>query len=79
MHLDAYKYDNYSWKNVRSVPYPKNNPQFTKIYYSCINSERKRDGRCVKHVYISKTNNLDVLVYYQGKLVLFRTKLTIER
>ncbi|CAF4937674.1 unnamed protein product [Rotaria sp. Silwood1] len=65
---DAYKYDHYSWKNTRSIQYPKNNPKFMKIYYYCINSEKKKDGRCVKHIYISITNDFDVLVSYHGNL-----------
>ena len=50
----------------------KKNPDFTKIYYSCLNSEKKKDGRCVKHVYISKKNDFDVLVYYSGKIFKFK-------
>ena len=79
VYLDAYKYDHYSWKNIRSTQYPKNNPEFIKIYYSYINSEKKKDGRCVKHVYISKMNDFDVLVHYQGKLTSLRAKFIIER
>ncbi|CAF0895920.1 unnamed protein product [Adineta steineri] len=65
---DGYKLDPFLWKNTGTIPYPKNNPEFIKIYYSCINAEKKKDGRCVKHVYISKTNVLDVLVHYHGNL-----------
>ncbi|CAF4974989.1 unnamed protein product, partial [Rotaria socialis] len=64
--LDAYKFDKYAWKNTRRTPYPKNNPEFIKIYYSCVNADKKKDGRCVKHVFISKVNDLDVLVCYFG-------------
>ncbi|CAF3380299.1 unnamed protein product [Rotaria socialis] len=63
---DAYKFDKYAWKNTRRTPYPKNNPEFIKIYYSCVNADKKKDGRCVKHVFISKVNDLDVLVCYFG-------------
>ncbi|CAM4845793.1 unnamed protein product [Rotaria magnacalcarata] len=64
---DAYKFDKYAWKNTRRTPYPKNNPEFVKIYYSCVNADKKKDGRCVKHVFISKVNDLDVLVCYFEK------------
>jgi penicillin-binding protein-related factor A (putative recombinase) len=72
--LDAYKSDPYSWKNSGSISYPKNNPEFIKIYYSCINAEKKKDGRCVKHVYISKKNDYDVLVCYQGNVFSFNPR-----
>ncbi|CAF1614827.1 unnamed protein product [Rotaria magnacalcarata] len=42
--LDAYKFDKYAWKNTRRTPYPKNNPEFVKIYYSCVNADKKKDG-----------------------------------
>ena len=33
--------------------------------------EKKKDGRCVKHVYISKANEFDVLVHHIGMLLDF--------
>lgn len=66
LYVDAYRTDPFFWKHSGSIDYPRNNPEFVKIYYSCINGERKTDGRCVKHVYISKTNEFDVLVQYSG-------------
>ncbi|CAF3427623.1 unnamed protein product, partial [Rotaria socialis] len=63
---DAFKFDKYAWKNTRRTPYPKKNPECVKIYYSCVNADKKKDGRCVKHVFISKVNDLDVLVCYFG-------------
>ena len=55
------------WKNDKSIPYPRPQPEFTKTYYSCINADKKKDSCCVKHVYISKANDLDVIVCYIGE------------
>ncbi len=65
--LDLWKLDGYIWKNDKTIPYTRQKPEFTKTYYSCINSDKKKDSRCVKHVYVSKKNELDVIVYYIGK------------
>ena len=56
------------WKNMKATIYPRQQPNFIKTYYSCINAENKPDRRCVKHVYVSKKNQLDVIVCYIGKL-----------
>jgi hypothetical protein len=65
--LDIWKADGYIWKNEKSIPYSRERPEFTKTYYSCINADNKKDSRCVKHVYVSNNNNLDVIVCYIGK------------
>ena len=67
INLDIWKADGYIWKNEKSVPYSRQQPAFIKTYYTCVNADKKKDARCVKHVYISKNNKLDVIVCYIGK------------
>ena len=65
---------------MKSIPYSRQQPDFTKKYYSCVNADNKKDSSCVKHVYISNKNNLDVVVCYIGKPfhLLLHTKVYIK-
>ena len=54
------------WKNLKSIPYTKRRPEFTKIFYNCINANNQKDERFKKNVYISTKNDLDVIVTYTG-------------
>lgn len=65
--VDVWKIDGFMWKNLKKMDYPMQQPEFSKIYYASLNNEKKTNYRCMKYVYVSKKNNLDVVVHYIGK------------
>lgn len=65
--IDIWKSDGLMWKNLKKADYPTQNPEFTKIYYASLDNEKKTNHRLMKHVYVSKTNELDVVVHYIGE------------